>query len=392
MKNVLDIFKNIFENIDKKYLYIGGGFIGLMLFATIFGACNRGSGGGIVVKNYEDIKAVMVEAAQKYYEDNQIYLPSVGEKTQITDKALTSQGYMKDLSSYAPKDVECSGKVVLTRLDRYENSFVAFLDCGEAFTELALYETILEENPITESGNGLYEMGDLKVFRGEPKNNYVKINDRLYRVLSIDKNNNITVLYEQRVDRRRDNYLDVTYHWDDRLNNEKMEVIGINEFELSRFKDILIELSNNEQLITEELKPTLVKRNLCVGKIDLTDEVIDNSLECSLLSNDQYYVGALTASEIIRASLDPDCDKMNAINCINYNFLLDKSNTFWSLTATKANTYQLITTGSKGLSLSDARNYYRFKPTLVLGNTTVKLKGDGTIDNPYVILKETGKK
>ncbi len=380
----------IFKNIEKKYLYIGGGFLAVMVFAAIFGSCNK-KPGGQVAKDYESIKTILVEAATKYYDDNKIFLPNIGEKAQVTDETLHQEGYIEELSSYAPKDVKCSGKVVLTRIDRDENNLVAFLDCGEAFTELALWETVLEDNPIVTEGNGLYQIGDLKVFRGEPKNNYLRLHDHLYRIVSLDQDNNITIIYEARVDQRRDSLFDRKFYWDNRLNSEKMEKIGINTFELSRLKEEFLTIINEEELLPKDIRPNLLKRQLCIGKVKSEETKMDNSLECALLSQEEFYLGTLTASEAARVSLDSNCQSFNSVSCINYNYLFNIPDVYWTITATEENTYQAFVMDMNGLSLYNNSYQNKFRPTFKLSNTTVKIAGDGTKQSPYEPIKKAKK-
>ena len=379
MKFVMDIFKNI----EKKYLYIGGGFIALMVFAGIFGACNKKTPRQ-VVSGYEGIKEVMVQAATKYYEDNPIYLPNEGEKIQITAGSLYNNGYMKELNEYAPKGVECEGKVSVTRMDK-EYNYIAFLDCGDAFSELALYETIIEDNPIVEQGNGLYQIEDEKIFRGEPKNNYLKFGETLYRILKIDKDNNVTISYHSKINQNVAKALNTNFVWDNRFNSDQMERIGVNNFDLSRIKETLHVLEENEEIIPKELKPILEKRQLCIGKIKEDHTLFDNSVECSTLSEESYYLGLLTASEFIRSSLDPNCNSLENPACSNYNYLAGSAETFWTLTGMEDNSYQVLANSSRGLIKYSTNSNGKVRPLIILSSTTIKTVGDGTKEKPYEI-------
>ena len=52
---------------------------------------------------------------------------------------------------------------------------------------VSAYEQILEKNDIVTSGVGLYEMDNEYVYRGLTPNNYITVDNTLYRILSFDR-------------------------------------------------------------------------------------------------------------------------------------------------------------------------------------------------------------
>ena len=66
--------------------------------------------------------------------------------------------------------------------------------------------------------NGVY------VYRGEEPKNFIKVGDRLYRIIEI-KGNELKLVSNKR--------LDATFVWDDRYNTDKGDLVGINNYSKS---------------------------------------------------------------------------------------------------------------------------------------------------------------
>lgn len=381
---MLDGLKTVFENVEKKYLYIGGGFFLLMFFALIVGSCNNNKGKINNNNLYEGIKELMVESAKEYYDYNTRLLPKEGERKEVTINSLVNRGFLDDLSEYLPSDVSCDGKVVLSNIEG-EYKYVAFLDCGKAFSEIALYEILLDSNKVTESGPGLYEGENEKYFRGEVNNNYIKIGDGLWRILSVDADNNIKIVFDKYLDDRKGNIFERGFVWDNAYNSDTLERVGINNFEVSRIKNTLVDFSKEKEVVSKDVLAKVTKKNLCIGARAQDETLNNNSVECSLLSQETYYIGLLTASDYLRVSLDTNCTNTISPACMNYNFLTSYRGSFWTSTPSKENTYETYYIDITSIKKNDAISQYKVRPTLHLNDTVIKTDGDGTLNSPYEI-------
>lgn len=85
----------------------------------------------------------------------------------------------------------------------YENGsykYQAYLTCKKYKTEKML-DVLKKNNTISQTGDGLYEMNNELVYRGENPNNYVLFNDELWRIVKIDKDNKIKIILTETVKR-----------------------------------------------------------------------------------------------------------------------------------------------------------------------------------------------
>ena len=191
-------------------------FLGIVIFIFLFGLListiiyNVGNSN----KSYAEVEAIMKEAAIKYYADteNKATLPEEGEDTSVGDTVLSDGGYMKPLNKLM-KNKKCTGKVTVTK-EGVNYIYASYLNCGKQYKTIEFYNK-LEEN-VVDSDDGLYEDGNGYVFRGENPNNYITLDNKLWRIVSIDEENTIELVSTD--------YVNMII-WDDRyiqLNNFKL--------------------------------------------------------------------------------------------------------------------------------------------------------------------------
>jgi len=328
--------------------------------------------------SYEKIENKMVSAAESYYESNQKMLP-VGEysKVELNVQTLAKEGYMKSLDKYVDSNVTCTGKViVLKNEDNY--TYIPKLSCGNDYNTQTLVETLVKSENIVTEGEGLYELNDEYVYRGEKLNNYVSFAGKIWRILRITKDNEIRLIQEDSFDK---------VVWDNRYNADKRSSSGINQYEVngvnSRIKETLEEIYDGETFSSES-KAKLVPKQLCIGKRNFDDTILDGSLECDSLTEDYYSIGMLQANEYIISSLDTGCTAIGKRPCTNYNFLATYPESFWTLTASSENTYEVYYIDYLP-STAYANRKFGIKLVVNVNGEVNYTKGDGTIENPYVI-------
>lgn len=330
---------------------------------------------------YEEIESIMQKAAISYFKSYPDSLPTNEKQTaQIPASTLTSTGKMKDLSEYTKKGVICDGKVeVIKRGNEY--IYTPYLTCGDDYKTEKL-SSLIASSEIVKEGYGLYKIDNSYVYRGELVNNYVSINERLWRIVKLDSNDNIVLVLEK-------GYLS-NLPWDNRYNIQTKQNSGNNNFSTSRIKESLNAIYNgdiiekNVELLDTNTKAHMVSFDLCIGKRDLNDSTHNNSTECANVEKDTQ-IGLLTVSDYLSASIDSNCTVTNSRACQNYNYLNNRTQ-FWLATA-KSNTTDkvyLVTTSGVINSIT-ANNSTNARVVIHLNSNTLVKSGTGTEKDPYVI-------
>lgn len=391
------------KKLYKVLAIIGGVIVLIMLILLISFSLSGGK-----KYKYEEVPKILVNAALKYAKEHPaVYPVSVGTSYTISSSVLINNGYMKDLSSYTDEDeVVCTGSVLIfhASLDNYD--FVPTYSCGSKYSTVTLADKIIKDNEYgVISGSGMYERVDGKfvtkeedfangdnyttieyVFRGDEVNNYVKIDDMIFRIVSIDEDNNILVVYNSSVK--------AASPWDDRFNEDVNKNQGVNIYEQNGIKSRLMEQAENfysgnstlldKIVLSNKIKYITTPMDLCVGKRSNTDSDFTGEIECKVVLSGQNS-GFLAAYQYASASLDEECKNTISRNCGNYNYLSQFNDNYWLLTGNseKSNESYVVNRNYMDPTICSARNTIR--PTILLGARTLYEDGDGTIDNPYKI-------
>jgi len=369
------MFKNLNEMQKKliKITLIGIGILAL-LFLTIW-LMNLAKGGKL---SYEKIEDKMVKAAQSYYEKNKDLLPAdTHAKVEIDVDTLVKEGYMKSLNEYTDKNVSCTGKVIALKNDSHY-TFIPNLDCEGDYVSNNLVKKLTSPSNIVTISDGLYEINGEYVYRGENLNNYVSFAGKIWRVLKITKDGEIRLIQD-------DSFKAVD--WDNRYNEQRKDRSGINEFEnngkYSRIKNDLDEIYNGE-LFSSEDKAKIVPKKLCIGKRNYKEQSIDGNVECSVLTEDYYSLGLLQANEFFIPSLDESCNGVNKRQCTNYNFLATYDDSFWTITASNENSYEVFYVDYVPQT-GQAKKQNAIKLVINLSGEVNYTEGNGTLENPYIV-------
>ena len=377
--NATNTSKPVKDNRDMKkklmriMLIVVGVLVLLLVVILIISLFSNGN------KTYEEIEEDLKNAAMEYYEVQSGLLPrEEGETVTVRASALIDAGYMKPLSELREGE-NCSGRVEVTKIG--DNMvYTPYLDSGDNYTTKELYKAVLEQGIVT-SGNGLYDMNGEKVYRGDNVNNYVQLDNQMFRIVKVTSDNKILLILNE-----MDSTLSTYY--DDRYNPDRMFNSGFNDYRISRIYEYLDRLYNNKLSVTilsSNDKTKLTSFNLCIGKRASTDTTNNNSLECSDVLENQM-IGLLTASDFMNASLDANCRATTNKSCQNYNYLRLRETEWWLVTSNSLNNYEAYVVKSAGyIDENQASGYKKVRPTVMLNNNVMIKSGDGSASNPFVL-------
>jgi hypothetical protein len=356
----MEVLKKMWENkMTRMYLLVAGGLILLFLIVIIVAS----SGSRVVNDN------TLTNAAASYISNNPSLAPKNNyESKNISMLTLVSEGYISDKKEGS----SCSSYVIVTKVDG-EYYYTPYIKCNNENDTVLLRNKLLKS--VVTDGPGLYSNENEYIYRGEVKNNYVLVNGYLWRIIGIDENNNIRLI----------NNIPFDYViWDDRYNSVLDSQDGINDYSLSRIKDVLNDYENalsddNKEIFTGEVKSRMVKFDQCYESIDLENMV---STECNTFVEDQLF-GMIRVKDYVDASLDPSCSYTTIKNCQNYNFLNRSSWTVSSYSGDNNQVYYIDQ--NNGIVLRKALYTNTAYPTMVLRSDIIYLSGTGTETDPYNI-------
>ena len=329
--------------------------------------------------SYSEIESVLVKAAKSYFKDHSNYLPEEeGDIVEVDHTNLVAENKMRDLSYYTSESCTASVKVEKSSKDYM---YVPNLDCGDKYSTVPLYQKILNDNDTVTSGYGLYSIKDDHVFRGELVDNYVSIDDSLWRIVRITSSNNVVL-----VSQLGTNY---SQPWDNRYNEDARYESGKNVYSTSRLKEYLDKVydaktGDKDYFISNSTKSKLVSYNLCIGKRKIDSESKDNSEECLETYKNQKF-GILTLSDYLLSSIDPNCKSASSKSCKNYNYLVIKD-AWWLVTASKDSSTKAFMVGTNGTVKEEyTNNYANIRPVIYLDQDVMYKSGKGTLEKPYKI-------
>ena len=209
------------------------------------------------------------------------------------------------------------------------------------------------------SGDGLYS--DYKssyYYRGENPNNYIFINDEMYRIIEIDYDKNIKII--------KNDYID-NVKWNKNDKFSKYSILDSN--------NIGYYLNIDDQLKKYRTYQNFVETNYYSYMIN--DQQYINSTEIvSMLNVDDY----------INASLDTNCKNnfLNNKSCSNKNWL-HTDYSYFTRDYDEEGVYAISNNGDIYIQPFNVKNNVRLVFTL---NNNIMLDGEGTFENPYKIVRK----
>lgn len=356
---------------DKKFMAkVIGGVAALIFLIVIIMVVV-----GIVNKKttYSEMETNLITAAQKYMKEHTEMYPTEDNPVFSLDgSTLVTEKYIKDFNK-ALKD-NCSATIEV-HFKNNDYQYKPILSC-EKYETTELFDKILADNPITTTGNGLYDMNEMVVFRGDDVKNYFRFNSLIWRIVKMDPDGAIYLILENPKDAQND-------VWDDRYNTSEESNRGINDYDVSRAIDILDKTFESK---FTSLKSYLLPMDICVGKRSEEEKNNDGSIECANQLETQKLISLLPLSDFINASTDKSCTSAADRGCANYNYLKNKTGKWWTLTADSSRgtkVYGVNYTGIIAADYANSKKYLRY--VIALDGTNIYESGNGTLENPYVV-------
>lgn len=328
-------------------------------------------------KSYTEVENIMKEATVKYFEKYEEKLPSnINDSITVSVDTLVKNNMMDTIVSYTKeKQANCEGEVRITNING-DYRYATTLDCGKTYKTQTLTDYIDENVNIVTNSNGLYEMNNSLVYRGDSVDNYLKLNGKTYRIVKFVDGHPVIIFTDN----------SESVQWDNRYNINNDSDSGINDYEVSRMKEYLNKMykSNIEgSLLSESSRMLVTSYDLPIGRRKNADSDKTGTLENAKVLTNQY-IGLLTVSDFLNASLDENCNSTIAESCKNYNYLNKYKYTWWTITANSTNTYKVYTINkTAATALPSSQAYVR--PVLHLAKDTIYVSGNGTKTNPFII-------
>lgn len=328
---------------------------------------------------FQQIENRMVKAAEKYIEDNPHYLDTADNGNVLISMNQLEQGYIEGLNNFVEETVLCFGEVRVAKLEDHI-AYFPYLDCGDDYKTTSLAELIFESQEIVEAGPGIYVMGDEYVFRGLLVDNYVKFNNRLWRIMAINETGEVKLI---------ENDLQPRIAWDNRYNEENRNTTGINTFVDPKTENSRIKIQLDEMIFSKEYLDTknwgkLVYMDLCVGDRTETDNDKIGKSECRNKIDNQIL--ALPAVyEFLRISLDPDCLTTDSRSCQNHNYFKSSNERFWTSTPVKDSTSRVYVVNYGYIYVLRASSQVPFKIVITLNDSAISMSGIGSLEDPYLL-------
>ena len=365
------------KRLDSKFLIMVGCLIGLPIFILLILAIMQGCANKKI--SHDKYEEKMLEAAEKYVSKENNELKEEGSTIIIKLSELVESGYIKSTEKLLD-DTSCDGSVLVRRngssIETTNGGYLNYtvsLTCDD-YKTTHLVDKIKEE--IVTEGNGLYQIENSYIFKGDDVDNYIMFFDNLYRIMSIDENGilKLVKVYSETPSRV----------WDDKFNVDTNRYSGKNIYKDS---NILTELNDdyeNDKKISEKAKQHIVAYDACIGKRSALDYTISKEIDCSEKIEKQV-VSMLNISDYAMASLDSDCVDLRSRSCGNYNYLKNILSATWTLNSINDNTYDVIYLSNGLMEVSNAKKSMRYNIVIYIDGNELYTEGKGTENNPYII-------
>ena len=366
------------DQLKKLMIGVAAAFVVLLIILFLASSCQK------KVADFSEYRELMIEAAKKHFENNEDDLPTEdGKSNEYTLKQMIENGDIKDyVKVFDNESLKCEGTVEVTNNNGYY-LYTSELDCGEEYSTKKLNKTIIEDN-LVETGQGLHEVGNEYVFKGNNVNNYAKFDNEDYRIISIDEDGYIYVVKE------KSQYY---CYWDIHFNSETNET-GINSYyrepdKPSTLKDCLEDFYTYETY--DENKAYIKTQTVCYGARNADDTSKDGSTECTE-KYENSTISLLAPYEYLRASTEEECINISSASCMNYNWITEIGTTFLitPVSGTSNKVYNKRSGG--GIGTTNVENKYPVLAKFKLDKKIDYIDGDGSYHNPYIITETITKK
>ena len=358
--------------LGKKAIVIAVSFL-ILIIVIIFGGAflyNK----FFYKRSYTEIESIMLNAAQNHMRRHSGDLPDeLNESVTLSVDDLVKEEEMKEISEYTKdSSLKCNGSVIVTNVNK-SYRYTPILNCSDKYSTVKFIDYIKEKHPIVESGNGLYNLNEELVFRGDNVNNFLKLSGKMYRIVKFSSDEAVIIFTDK----------DEKVVWDTRYNVEKKGTYGINDYSVSQIRDYLNKVYKNVNYIDDAARRLIVSYDLYVGRRSSQDTDKSGQIEKSAVMENQF-IGLLPIYDFMNASLDANCVTDVSPSCMNYNYLTSYRSSWWSVTGSKTKTYQVCAVIQQA-SYRYANKLAVARYVLHLAKDAMYVSGDGTFDNPYIV-------
>ena len=331
-----------------------------------------------------------------------------------------SQSFREFISKIDAKPIQNKGRL-FAEFDNGTFSTIAF-DLNNENNPIKSLECT-KENIVT-SGSGMYfdDTEDGKcIFKGANPNNYIRFNDELWRIISLESDGTIKII---RSETESEKAYDTIGNRDQSSNGAggtycASSIFGCNAWgKTENFINegitgsVLKESSLNTYLNNNYLnniktnKANIITHSWNVGPVKNNNDNIEDQMNDEKTIQWNGKIGLITASEYIRANSNTNqcgtisLNNNNSATCQTTNWIYTitpEDGALWTITPNHNNNYQsyaINNTQNKGninyTQTSNDQTIY-VAPTLYLTDKTVINGGTGTKDDPYTIDLESVK-
>ncbi len=221
--------------------------------------------------------------------------------------------------------------------------------------ESYLYKEIINSGIIIDATSGLFQVDDEYIFRGNIENNYVLYNDILYRIIKVDKSNNIKLITDDVIS-------SLVWGYNEGYENSYIRK-WLNKTENITYSGVFENSISSDYLVNSEN---------CIDKINNIDETSCNNL--------------LNTDRISLLSID---DYINAGGVDSY---LNIKKYYWLVNSNGENKAWFITESgglNNTININETYKLYGIRPVITLNGKINSFGGSGTLENPYVISSNT---
>ena len=354
------------KKLIRNLLIIVGIFILVAIILMLYQGCSNNK-----KLSYSEIENKLKTASEKYFKKLNLLPINEGDTAIVGSEVLISNKYLKKMEDMTD-DKNCFGRVTVQKNNDQYN-YIPYLKCDNYETKTFL--TDISSKVVTEA-DGIYAIDNEYVFRGEKVDNYLKFEDKIWRIIKITDDGYLELIQE--LDESNE------YVWDNRYNVDTKDNDGIHNYEKSRIKEKLLALYQKDKFISASGKKKIVAKSICVGKRDKNNLSFNTNEECSEKLDGQY-MDLINPVDIARASIDKNCNSLNNRSCSNYNYFRNFFRGSWTAIGLKGTTYKIYyTVGSSLISYAASESKNVHPIIYISANERIK-SGDGSKNSPYTI-------
>ena len=231
---------------------------------------------------------------------------------------------------------------------------------------------------VVDVGDGLYkdEYEDGKyTYKGANPNNYITFSGEMWRIISVESDGTLKITRNESIGNRA---------WDDTNSNDWTRPATLNTYLNEEYLQTLLDFDK------------VITHTWSTGAVELVNDDLADQISDENGTTWNGHVGLITASEYLRAnSNNEQCGNFKLANenaqlCLTTNWIysIGPANDYvWTLSPYNGNSITVFRISHWGnLNVNNQVTYLSYVvPTLYL-TSSLKLCGQGTKENPYVIV------